>query len=126
MDRKQLLSATTSLGVRHVETMMPSTVKIVSFVLLGMQFGAGKITLPRYYHDGMVMQADQNQTMIWGFTTSNNEPVVATVSCNFQAQTSTHEMELSAEPKHFKQSMAKGFVLSPMFFSFDKTQWNRN
>ena len=89
---------------------MPSTVKIVSFVLLGMQFGTGKITLPRYYHDGMVMQADQNQTMIWGFTTSNNEPVVATVSCSFQAQTSTHKMELSTEPKHFKQSMAQGFV----------------
>ena len=48
--------------------MLPFNLALLVFrSTLGM--GAAELTLPSHYWDGMVFQADQDQTMIWGFTT---------------------------------------------------------
>ena len=59
-----------------------------------LDMGAAELTLPAYYWDGMVFQADQDQTLIWGFTTDNLS-VDVTVRCK------TSENRMRADPKDF-------------------------
>ena len=45
-------------------------------------FVAADIRLPSYYMDSMVFQADRADTMIFGFTTNPEVPVLVTVTCD--------------------------------------------
>ena len=75
------------------------------FALCGL--GAAELTLPSYYWDGMVFQADQNQTMMWGFTTDDTLPVLVTVRCDTKTDSEPVEAVLRAEPKDFKSTKSK-------------------
>ena len=80
-----------------------------------MKLVCGDITLPAYYHDEMVMQADQDQTLIWGFTTNTDIPVMVTVSCNLEGKMAQHKTWLVADPKDFKHSTANGYVWETVY-----------
>ena len=84
--------------------MLPLNLALVFLSTLGI--GAAELTLPAYYWDGMVFQADQDQTMIWGFTTDDNLPVDVTVRCE------SNETRLRADPRDFKLTKARadGFI----------------
>ena len=82
---------------------------ILSYVFLTtLELGAAELTLPSYYWDGMVFQADQDKTMIWGFTTDNSLPVDVTVRCD------ESETQLRAHPSDFTTAESKasedGFI----------------
>ena len=80
-------------------------IKMIKFLMIiGLSYA--EVTLPAYYHDGMVMQADQDQTLIWGFTTNLLEPVLVTVSCDLEGRTIPHKTYLASDPEDFKQSTA--------------------
>ena len=85
---------------------------ILTFVFLStMELGAAELTLPSYYWDGMVFQADQDETMIWGFTTDDTLPVLVTVRCDIKTDSQPVEAVLRAEPKDFKsKSKADAFI----------------
>ena len=80
--------------------MLPLNLALVFLSTLGM--GAAELTLPAYYWDGMVFQADQDQTMIWGFTTDDNLPVDVTVRCE------SNETRLRADPRDFQTDQSQG------------------
>ena len=76
-------------------------------MVIGLSYGQNSyVTLPAYYHDGMVMQADQSQTLIWGFTTNLLQPVMVTVSCDLEGRAIPHKTYLASYPEDFKQSTA--------------------
>ena len=66
-----------------------------------------ELTLPSYYWDGMVFQAEQNQTMIWGFTTDDTLPVTVTVRCDTRADSEPREASIRADPKDFKRTKSR-------------------
>ena len=43
-----------------------------------------RITLPAYYHDGMVMQADHDERLIWGLMNYLLDPVLVTVTSDLE------------------------------------------
>ena len=43
-----------------------------------------RITLPAYYHDGMLMQADHDERLIWGLMNYLLDPVLVTVSSDLE------------------------------------------
>ena len=74
---------------------------ILSYVFLStLELGAAELTLPSYYWDGMVFQADQDETMIWGFTSDNSLPVDVTVRCD------SSETRLRADASDFTTAAA--------------------
>ena len=82
---------------------------ILAFAFLStLELGAAELTLPSYYWDGMVFQADQDETMIWGFTTDDSLPVDVTVRCE------SSETRLRADPSDFTTTASKasedGFI----------------
>ena len=84
----------------------------LALLLSNVGLGAGELTLPAYYWDGMVFQADQDQTMIWGFTTDDTLPVVVTVRCDLKTKSGHHQTQLRADPKDFTPTKARadGFI----------------
>ena len=58
------------------------------------RLGAGDLSLPKYYADGMVFQADQDRTMIWGFTNEADLEVMATVTCDLRGEPAPHKTHL--------------------------------
>ena len=62
--------------------------------------GTASIRLPSFYKSNMVFQADQAQTMIFGFTTDPKPPVLVTVTCEEEVT------YLEADPAGFKASKA--------------------
>ena len=84
--------------------MMSSSTFVLAVLLAHVGLESAELTLPAYYWDGMVFQADQDQTMIWGFTTDNNLPLDVTVRCE------TSESQMRADPKNFKMTKARADV----------------
>ena len=83
------------------------TILMFFIVVIGLSYGqVSYITLPTYYHDGMVMQADQNETLMWGFTNDLLQPVYVTVSCDLEGRASPHKTFLVSYPENFKHSTA--------------------
>ena len=83
------------------------TVLMFFIMVIGLSYGQGSyITLPTYYHDGMVMQADQDETLIWGFTNNLLQPVYVTVSCDLEGRASPHKTFLVSYPENFKNLTA--------------------
>ena len=64
-------------------------------------FARADLRLPSYYMYNMVFQADQDQTMIFGFTTDPDVPVLVTVTCEEEEEVTFME----AEPSGFKAKM---------------------
>ena len=73
---------------------------ILSLLFAMLNFVAADIRLPSYYMDNMVFQADQDDTMIFGFTTNPEVPVLVTVTCD------EDQAHLQAKPSGFKTSKA--------------------
>ena len=48
------------------------------------EFGASFVTLPAYYDNGMVLQADTDNLLIWGFTTNTEVEVTVEFSCSYR------------------------------------------
>ena len=85
-----------------METLAITIIKFL--MIIGLSYA--EVTLPAYYHDGMVMQADQDQTLIWGFTTNLLQPVMVTVSCDLEGRAFPHKTYLASYPNNFKHSTA--------------------
>ena len=64
------------------------------FCLSGL--ASADLRLPTYYMYNMVFQADQDQAMMYGFTTEPDLPVVVTVTCEEEVTL------LEAMPSEFK------------------------
>ena len=79
---------------------MASTCLVLLLHIAIFNFVAADIRLPSYYMDNMVFQADQDDTMIFGFTTNPEEPVLVTVTCD------EDQAYLQANPSEFKASKA--------------------
>ena len=96
---------------------MLSSTCVLAFFLTTLRLGATELTLPAYYRDGMVFQADQDQTMIWGFTTDDTLPVVVTVRCDLKTESGHQQTKLRADPKDFKPTKARadGFVWEVLY-----------
>ena len=62
-------------------------------------FAHADLRLPSYYMYNMVFQADQDQTMLFGFTTDPDVPVLVTVTCEEEVTF------MEAEPAGFKAKM---------------------
>ena len=91
---------------------MWSNLFALGVVVASWGLGTADITLPSYYWDGMVFQAEQNLNMIWGFTTDDTVPVLVTIQCDTKTGANTDETLLRADPKDFKlrKSRADGFI----------------
>ena len=68
------------------------------------RLGAGDVSLPMYYADGMVFQADQDQTMIWGFTSDAESEVLVTVTCDLETEPTPHKTHLRAVIHRFNST----------------------
>ena len=66
--------------------------------------GSATIRLPAFYKNNMVFQADQDQTMMFGFTTDPVPPVLVTVSCGEEVT------YLEADPAGFKATKAMTLI----------------
>ena len=73
---------------------------LLSLLFAKFSFVTADIRLPSYYKDNMVFQADQDDTIIYGFTTNPEIPVLVTVTCD------EDEADLQANPWEFKASKA--------------------
>ena len=81
--------------------MMASTSLILTLILVLTAFASADLRLPTYYMNNMVFQADQDQTMVFGFTTEPDLPVLVTVSCEEEEKVTF----LEAQPAGFKAIM---------------------
>ena len=83
-----------------------STITILKlFMIIGLCYGQDSyITLPAYYHDGMVMQADQDETLIWGLTNNLLDPVLVTVSCDLGGLAVPSKTSMVSYPESFQHS----------------------
>ena len=70
-------------------------------------FASADLRLPSYYMNSMVFQADQEQTMVFGFTTEPDVPVLVTVSCEEEAD----QAFLEAQPAGFKAQPRTGWSM---------------
>ena len=80
---------------------MVSAIIPLSVLIALVGLGAGDVTLPSYYFDGMVFQGDQSDTLIWGFTDNPDVEVLVQVACNGQ------QTLLRADPSGFKKASRK-------------------
>ena len=81
--------------------MMASTNILALTLLFGM--ASADLRLPTYYMNNMVFQADQDQTMLFGFTTEPDLPVLVTVTCDGPLEEKPTTLE--ALPSGFKANL---------------------
>ena len=77
---------------------MASSHLVTLALLLGLV--SADLRLPTYYMNNMVFQADQDQTMLFGFTTEPDLPVLVTITCEEEEATI-----LEAQPPGFKANL---------------------